>query len=175
MPPGPDPEKKPEMKEPRQPPPRPPQRPGQRPVQPPQRKPLPPRPPPRARKHRHGKASHARIGLVVIFVLLRLLDFMFLVNAAPEFYRALLASVITGAIWTTALLIAIALRKSWARLILLALFGLATVSVVISLPLAFDLPHLWTPLVASLFVSAGSFAWLCYSRDVHRLTGRARD
>ncbi len=100
---------------------------------------------------------------------------MFLVDAAPEYYRALLSSVITGAIWTTALLIAIALRKSWARLILLALLGLGTVAAAISLPLAFDIPQLWTPLVATLLVSASSFAWLCYSRDVRRLTGRERE
>lgn len=110
-----------------------------------------------------------------MFVLFRLLDFMFLMGTPPELNRSLLSSTITGGLWTTALLIAIAMRKAWARLILLALLGLAAVFTIIVLPLAFDYPSLWMPLGAFLLVNAGSFAWLSYSRDVRRLISRDRE
>ena len=97
---------------------------------------------------------------------------MFLMEFPPELNRPLLSSVITHAVWTTALLIAIARRKAWARLIFIGFLGLASVSTMIVIPLIFDEPGLTTPFVCSLIVYATSFGWLCYSRDVRRLTGR---
>ena len=171
MPPGPDPQKRPKTTDPQRPSPPVPQ--GQRP---PPRRPLPPRPPPRARRHHHrGKASRARIGLIVVFVLFRLLDFITLNDIPPELSRQLVSSVITSAIWTTALLIGIWLRKPWARLILIALLGLASVSIIILIPMIADYPAMMTPLVSTLAVHAGVFGWLILSRDVRRLTSRERE
>ena len=172
MPSGPDPQKKPEMKG----PPRQPPQGQQRPPQPPPRRALPPRPPPRPRRHHHrGKASHARIGLLCVFVLFRILDFVALHDIPPELSRGVLSTVITNALWTTALLIGIALRKSWARLILLGLLGLASIVILIMIPVAFDWPVLVPGFVAFFLVYAAIFAWLILSRDVRRLTSRERD
>lgn len=180
MPPGPDPQKRPA---PGNPPPRP-SLPGNPPPPPRGNRPPPPgtvrrqaRPPtPRPkRRHHHGRAGRARIGLLVIFALFRVLDFLFLLGVEPEAMRSALATIITSALWTTSLLIAIAFRHAWARLILLALLALGTVALLIFIPMAFDKPALLTPLIGALLVDAGSFAWLFWSRDVHRLTSRDRE
>ena len=157
-------------------PPRPPQQQQRRPQQPALRRPLPPRPPPRPRRHHHhGKASRARIGLVVVFVLFRLLDFMALYGVPEELNRPVISSVITGSIWSTALLLGVWLRKSWARFILIALVGLATIGLIILFPILADYPAMTPTLVCELLVNAGVFAWLTLSRDVRRLVSRDRE
>ena len=108
-------------------------------------------------------------------MLFRLLDFITLNDIPPELSRQLVSSVITSAIWTTALLIGIWLRKPWARLILIALLGLASVSIIILIPMIADYPAMMTPLVSTLAVHAGVFGWLILSRDVRRLTSRERE
>ena len=173
MPPGPDPNPQPPGPDPNPQPPGP--DPDQKPAMPRPRRPPPRRPPPRQRTHRRGNMARARIGLVVIFVLNRVLDFLYLVDIPSELNRPVLSSIITSAIWTTALLIGIALRKAWARLIFLGLLALSVVFILIYFPTAFDYPSLMLPLLASLMVYAGSFAWLIFSRDVHRLTSRERE
>lgn len=193
MPPGPDPQKRPP---PGSPPPMPgnpppaPAPPGNRPP-PPGTRPPPPgnRPPPPAaarrqagppaprpkRRHRHGNPTRARIGLVVVFLLFRVVDFLFILGIPPEGTRLLVVRLCTAALWTTALLIAIALRHAWARVILLVLLALGIVAGLIVTPMVFDQPPLLTPMLTSLLVSAGVFAWLFWSRDVHRLTSRDRE
>lgn len=108
-------------------------------------------------------------------MLFRLLDFITLNDIPPELTRQLISFVITSAIWTTALLIGVWLRKPWARLILIALLGLASVFIIIMFPMITDYPALLTPLVSILIVHAGTFGWLILSRDVRRLISRERE
>ncbi len=152
------------------------QPPGARPPQPPaqRRQARQPVPPPK-RRHRHGNATRARIGLVVVFLLLGVVEFLFVLGVPPEWKRVLIPSIIVSSLWTTALLIALAFRHAWARLILLGIFALVAVAALVLIPMAFENPTLLTPLLASLLVSAGGFAWLFYSRDIHRLTSRDRE
>jgi len=110
-----------------------------------------------------------------MFILFRVIDFLFLLGVPPESMRSVWPTIIGSTLWTTALLIAVALRHAWARLILLGLLALATVGLLIVIPMVFDKPALLTPLISSLVVNAGSFAWLFWSRDVHRLTSRDRE
>ena len=175
MPPGPDPEKKPDMADPRQQPPTGPQ--GRRPPpQPPQRRPPPPRPPPRPkRQHHRGKASRARIGLIVIFVLLRLVDAL-LFLALPSGPTGLAVPGMIGAfLWTTALLVGIWRRQEWALIILHGIFGASAVAASIIAPSVWENGALITALVVGGAIVVGSGVWLGYSRDVHRLISRARE
>ena len=184
-------------------PPRPPQQ-QRRPPQPPQRRPLPPRPPPRLRKQRHhGKASRARIGLVVIFVLLRMADAFLLLlvpfgQGIPESqgsmegtigYAAALIivsavpggtpglatpGIICSTLWTTALLVAIWRRQYWARAILVAMFGVAALIGMILMTMTPTNSPLFTSMMIREAVMLGCSAYLIFSRDMHRLTSRER-
>lgn len=178
MPSGPDPQNLPPQPGPRpQPPPpgQPAQPPGARPQPPAKRRQARPPTPPPKRRHRHGNATRARIGLVVVFLLLCVVEFLFVLGVPPEWKRVLIPSIIVSSLWTTALIIALAFRHAWARLILLGIFALVAVAALVLIPMAFENPTFLTPLFASLLVSAGSFAWLFYSRDIHRLTSRDRE
>ena len=112
---------------------------------------------------------------MVIFMLFGLLDVLIFLAVPPEMTRTVLPSIIISALWTTSLLIAIALRHGWARLILLAILGLGTVALLILTPMVFDRPALLTPLIGALLIKSGSFAWLLWSRDVRRLISRDRE
>ena len=168
MPPGPDPQKKPEMTDPR--------RQAPRPPQPPQRRPPPPRPPPRPKRHHHrGKASSARIGLVVIFVLLRLIDGLFFLSLPTNPNGLALAAMIGAFLWTTALLVAVWRRQEWARIILIVLFGASAVTASIMAPSVWDNGPLITAFMTGGAIVIGCGIWLGYSRDMHRLISRARE
>ena len=158
---------------PRQPPPGPQ---GQRPPRPPQRRPPPLRPPPRPRRQHHrGKASHARIGLIVIFVLLRLIDALFFL-ALPTGPTGLALPALIGAfLWTTALLVGIWRRQEWARIILLVLFGVSAVAASIMAPSVWENGPLITAIMTGGVIVIGCGIWLSYSRDVYRLISRARE
>ena len=175
MPPGPDPEKKPEMTDPPgQPPPARPPAPNRPPAAnrpPPPRRALAPKLPPPRRRHHRGRTSRARIGLVVIFILFGLVDFMW-INAIKNDLRSVVyPTIIVTALWTTALLIAIELRHGWARLLLLGVLGLIVIGTLVLISWALQ-AGLIVFLGITSAVYAGSFAWLFYSRDVRRLTGR---
>lgn len=161
--PGPDPQKKPQMSGPRRPP------------QPPQRRPPLPRPPPRPRRHHHGKAGRARLGLVVIFLLLRLIDGLFFLALPTGPHGPALAAIIGASLWTTALLVAIWRRQEWARIILLALFGISGVTASIVAPSVWDNDPLITAFITGGVIVVACGIWLGYSRDVHRLISRARE
>ena len=174
MPPGPDPEKKPDAAPPRRQPPPGPQ--GQRPPRPPQRRPAPPRPPPRPRRQHHrGKASRARIGLLVIFTLLRLVDMLFFMALPTGPHGPAVAAMIAAFLWTTALLVAIWRRQEWARIILLIVFGVSAVTASIMAPAVWENQPLITAFVIGGVIVIGCGVWLGYSRDVHRLISRARE
>ena len=175
-----------------------------RPQQAPQRRPLPPRPPPRVRKHRHhGKASGARIGLAVIFVLLRMADAFLLlmvpfgqtiaetqtsmdgtfgfalalivVSAVPGGAPGLATpGIICSTLWTTALLVAIWRRQYWARIILVAMFWAAALIGVILMTSTPTNSPLFVSMMIRELVMVGCSAYLMLSRDMHRLTSRER-
>lgn len=162
------------------------------------------RPPPRQRKHHRGNASQARIGIVVIFCLLRLADFLFLyaVSSDPSTKTQLEASgstlgqatglillsalpvavpifampgIICNSLWTTAMLFAVWRRQKWARIILIAVFGLSAVITCCQLPFNRGSTELLTALLVRALVLIGCTAYLIYSRDMHRLTSRERE
>ena len=101
-----------------------------------------------------------------------LIQFLWLDAIPTERRNLVLANIISSVIWYTALLIAIAMRKSWARLILLFLQALSVVVCLILIPDILDMPGVLTILLITTAFYAVSFAWLLYSRDVRRLVGR---
>ncbi len=137
------------------------------------RRALPPRPPQQP-KHRHhrGKANRARIGLGIMYTAFVLIQFLWLDAIPTERRNLVMANIISSVIWYTALLIAIAMRKSWARLILLFLQALSVVACLILIPDILDMPGVLTILLITTAFYAISFGWLLYSRDVRRLVGR---
>lgn len=100
------------------------------------------------------------------------IHFLWFDATPPEFRRVSYASIINSTIWNTALLLAIALRKSWARLILLTILGLGIAGGLAVTPMLFEIPAFLTIHLITLGILAISFAWLLYSRDVRRLVGR---
>lgn len=127
------------------------------------------------RRHRHGKASRARGGLIIIFALLRLVDVFFLIALTSGPSSLAVVTVILIGIWTTALLIAIWRRQQWARIVTIALFILCTVTAMVLIPSSSqNLPLLTAYAVAGL-VTVGTSTWLIYSRDIRRLTSRERE
>ena len=152
QPPGPDPDQKPAMPRPRRPPPR--------------------RPPPRQRTHRRGSVPRARGGVFVIFALLRMVDgFFYIALPAALSIPILIASTL----WTTALLVALWRRQYWARIILVALCGIAAAGAAIMAPNSLQDTPLLTAYVIGALVTGGCAAYLIRSRDMHRLTSRERE
>ncbi len=134
-----------------------------------------PRRPPKPRQHRNGKASRGRVGLVVVFGLLRIVDVFFLL-ALPTGPSSLpFLAIILAAMWTTAVLIAIWRRQQWARIIMIGLFILVAIAAMVLIPTSTADTPLLTAYVIAAVVSAGSSAWLLRSRDVRRLTSRERE
>ena len=173
MPPRPDPEKKPETAAPSGPPPPAPPRPQNRP---PMRRALPPKAPPALkRRHHRGKAGRARVGLGVMFGLFRIVDFLWINSMPVELNRLGYPLLILTALWTTPLLVAVARKLSWARLLFLALLGLLTIACLVGISPVLEFPGLITILIITIGAYAGSFFWLLYSRDVHRLIGRGHE
>ena len=78
-------------------------------------------------------------------------------------------------LWTTALLIALWRRQYWARLILIALCGIATMVAAIMAPNSLQDTPLFTAYVVGVLVTIGCAAYLIKSRDMHRLTSRERE
>ena len=82
--------------------------------------------------------------------------------------------IICSTLWTTALLIAVWRRQYWARLILVALFGLAALFVLLLITTTPTDSPLFMTLVIRELVLVGSGAYMMFSRDMHRLTSRER-
>ena len=137
------------------------------------RRALPPRPPQRPQhRHHRGKANRARIGLAVMYTAFLLIQFLSYDAFPAERHYVVVTNVITSVIWYTALLIAIAMRKSWARLILLFLQAVSVVGCLILIPAILDMPGVLTIIIITTVFYAVSFLWLLYLRDVRRLVGR---
>lgn len=135
------------------------------------------RPPPRPRKHRHGDKGRARIGLAVIFCLLLVVEGFFYLALPVDKPGLSIPLLLGGALWTTALLIALWRRQQWARILLIGLFGLFALFATIMVPNTLgpkDRDLLMAYFVGGL-MAIGSGAYLVYSRDMHRLTSRDRD
>lgn len=130
---------------------------------------------PKPRRHRNGNVTRARIGLVVVFVLLRLVDAFFVI-ALPGGPSGLpFAAVLLTGMWTTAVLIVLWRRQQWARIIMIALFGLAAIAALVMIPNTSNDTPFVTAYVVLAAVSVGCGAWLLYARDARRLTSRDRE
>lgn len=86
----------------------------------------------------------------------------------------MLGSIITGAVWTTALLVAISYRKSWARYGLIALLILGVIAFLIVAPaiLKNDIkePVMAAVLCITTLINGGCAWCLISSSSIRRLT-----
>ena len=115
------------------------------------------------------------MGLIVIFVLLRLVDVFFFL-ALPTGPTGLAMPAMIGAfLWTTALLVGVWRRQEWARIILLVLFGACAVTAAIMAPSVWENGALIMAIATGGVIVVGCGIWLGYSRDVRRLISRARE
>jgi hypothetical protein len=100
---------------------------------------------------------------------------MYLASPAADKSR-ILASIITGAIWTTALLAGVWFRRNWCRYALLLILLLSVASSMIFLPGLFEQPVNYAVLkilsVVTLVNGAAAWALAC-SRDIRRVTSRS--
>jgi hypothetical protein len=125
-----------------------------------------------------GSSFVGQISLIVIFCALRALDAVFYFEWPALNKSNVLVSIINNVIWTTALLAAIWLRKSWARYVLILFLPIGVLSALILLPdfwIKFDADNRLIVILTCTLVVQGSVAWfLMFSRDLERLTGRGK-
>jgi lipoprotein signal peptidase len=117
--------------------------------------------------------------LVAIFLAFRVSDALMLFAAGPYNNSQLVGSIITTGIWTTALLVAIAYRKNWARYFLIILLIIAVVGTFIILPellkVEITSPVLFTVLCLTTVLNAG-IAWCLISApSIRHLTNRSHE
>jgi hypothetical protein len=115
------------------------------------------------------------MGLVVIFIMLRVIDGFFFLSLTDTPSNMIVAAFVLAAMWTTALLVAIWLRQGWARIIMIGLFIIGTIAGMILIPTASNNTPLLTAYIVAAMISAGCAAWLIMSRDMHRLISRDRE
>ena len=99
---------------------------------------------------------------------------------SPEGHRfALTGSLITNAIWTTALLVGIGYRQNWARNILIGLLVLAMIGATIFFPAIFDAKiadnTLYLILGLDTLIKAVVMWVLISNSAIRRLAGRGYD
>jgi hypothetical protein len=136
----------------------------------------------RRRRHRNsarfGNSSRGRLSLIGLFLLLRGLD-LFIFFEWPAVNKSeVLVTILNNVLWTTALLAAIWFRKSWARYVLIFFLPLGVTSALILLPdfwIKFDADNRLIYIITATLAVLGTVAWfLSFSRDLDRLTGRAK-
>ena len=141
---------------------------------------LEPHPSRRRRKgQRSSRSKRGRLLLVAIFIAFRISDALMLFAAGPYNNSQLVGSIITTGIWTTALLVAIAYRKNWARYFLIILLILAVVTSFIVVPEILKVeitnPVLFTLLCLTTLINAG-IAWCLISApSIRHLTNRSQE
>jgi hypothetical protein len=123
-----------------------------------------------------GSSRRGRLLLIVIFCTLRVADAL-ICFAGPAGARSpALAAVLTGALWTTALIVGIWFRQEWCRWALMVVLLGCILSAAYFLRAAFDLPlhyaSLSVLLVVALIDSAAAWA-VIQLRDIRRLTSRS--
>ena len=110
-----------------------------------------------------------------MFCLFCMVGFFFLLAVPIGTPGLTTPAIFGGFLWTTALLIALWQRQHWARILLCGLSWLGTLSAGIMIPNSLQEFSLLTAYVVCAVVTAGCGTYLIYSRDMHRLTGRARE
>jgi hypothetical protein len=91
-------------------------------------------------------------------------------------HSPVVAAVITGCLWTTALLAGIWFRQEWCRWALMVALLLSILSAVWILRPAFDLPLHYTQvlvLLAVALINAGAAWAIVKLRDIRRITSRS--
>lgn len=123
-----------------------------------------------------GSSQRGRMLLIAIFCALRAADAL-ICFAGPAAGRSpAMAAVLTGALWTTALLIGIWFRHEWCRWALMVVLLFCILSATFFLRSAFELPINYTSLVVLLAVALinAAAAWAVIElRDIRRLTSRS--
>lgn len=119
----------------------------------------------------------AKIGLAVIFLMLRALDVFLYTHLFNIGKPALLAALINNAVWTTVLLGAVWIRKNWARYVLIAFLFLGLAVIFALLP-DFSMKsngdnRTFMILVGCAAVDLGISVFLLCSSDLERYTGRS--
>jgi hypothetical protein len=133
----------------------------------------------RQRKHRSGNIPRARTGLVVVFIAI-LISLGFFCLSLPNPPGIWIPILGVAPLWLGCLIIALWRRQKWARILLITLFGAASVVCLVMIPNSTDAPAdqkdmlLMAYFIATI-VSISSAAYLVYSRDIHRLTSRDRE
>ena len=97
--------------------------------------------------HRSSRMIRARIWLVLIWILLRVLDgaVIFGVEMPTNGKQRVIGAVLVGIVWSTTWLVAIGMRQNWARYILVinllvgAVFDIAFLQSVFALPPTFTI------------------------------------
>lgn len=72
-----------------------------------------------------GSDTKGRIALVVIFLVFRLVDILTFLSVPEEGREHILGNIFISFLWTTVCLVAIWMRKNWARYVLSVLLGLS--------------------------------------------------
>jgi hypothetical protein len=123
-----------------------------------------------------GNAGRGRLLLVAIFFALRVGDALVCYAGATGLHSPVAAAVITGCLWTTALLAGIWFRQEWCRWALMVALLLSILSAVWILRPAFDLPLHYTQvlvLLAVALINAGAAWAIVKLRDIRRITSRS--
>jgi len=134
----------------------------------------------RSKHHAYGSAQRGRVWLVLIFFAMRAADVLLFSGMPPGKGSEILGSIITSAIWTTALLVGMWLRKNWCRYFLIFIL---LVTFFLSAFMIYDIglsPHVINLTVVYILVAVtlihGAIALaLILSKDIKRLTSRVRD
>jgi hypothetical protein len=123
-----------------------------------------------------GNSARGRLFLVLIFLVLRLGDALVYFGGPSSAKSQLLAGVLTGALWTTALLAGVWFRQDWCRWALMVALIACIFASAAFLRAAFDLPLNYRLMSILLAVAAinGGAAWAVIAlRDIRRVTSRA--
>jgi len=133
----------------------------------------------RRKSQNRGTSSRGRFLLVIMFLALRVADAVMYFGSPPGNERNMLSSILTSAIWTTALLVVIGYRKNWARYALGIILALGILGSIIVLPASFEKEIRDRSLVVIIsilsFIYVGILWCLIASPSIKRLTDCTKD
>ena len=126
---------------------------------------------------RRRKAKRGRLYIFLLFVWLRMIDtatlFFLYPRLATVYKQYLVVSIVTVAVWTTGLLLAIWFRQHWAKYLLVFTLLMAVISTLMMLP---GLPDSMQPQKLVLLTMGITAVYLpvalvlIASRHIHKLT-----
>ena len=123
----------------------------------------------------HGSSRRGRLLLIVIFCALRASDACLYFGGPADAKSRLLAGILTGALWTTALLVGVWFRQDWCRWALTVVLLLGIGAFAVLLREAFELPLRYNlvavPALAALINGCAAWAVIVL-RDIRHLTNR---